>query len=345
MESPPMSPMAWLLERACGTPASAGSFAGKLVSELQIFEAERPDAPRHVQQYLAERRTYVDFWGSDELHLFPSLTSAMSSPSKTPKVTGTRPTPPAPGASPVHKPSVHSSTLRVAPSISKKGDSYRPRSRSRHRDESYYRSHWDPRSRSVSPRRESRRDYRLKSSSRTYDIYGPRGSRSRYRSPSPRAARHRDPSRSPPSREARPTEQPTSWQKLAERIANKDPATLRGPATTRRFTIPSSEIRDNLHDADMIPIAVSKVHVKARTGKPFLPLQFKDPRASQMLLGKHGDALEEVEEVLDNLDSKSPKGLVNLWLEVKSSSDPLNDGVKWQIDACHRGFEAYQRRD
>lgn len=195
--------------------------------------------------------------------------------------------------------------------------------RARHRDESYYRSHWDPGSRSVSPRRESRRDYRLESSSRIYDIYGPRGSRSRYRSPSPRAARHRDPSRSPPSREARPTEQPTSWQKLAEGIANKDPATLRGPATNRRFTIPSSEIRDNLHTADMIPIAVSKVHVNGRTGKPFPPLQFKDPRASQMLLGKHGDALEEVskflpalvfqvEEVLDNPDSKSPKGLVNL---------------------------------
>ncbi|KAL5319312.1 hypothetical protein ACEPPN_012363 [Leptodophora sp. 'Broadleaf-Isolate-01'] len=317
MESPLMLPMAWLLERACGTPASAGSFAGKLVSELKIWasvddnqravEAERPDAPRHVQQYLAERRTYVDSWGSDELHLFPSLTSAMSSPSKTPKVTGTRPTPPAPGASPVHKPS----EIPIDPG------------RARHRDESYYRSHWDPGSRSVSPRRESRRDYRLESSSRIYDIYGPRGSRSRYRSPSPRAARHRDPSRSPPSREARPTEQPTSWQKLAEGIANKDPATLRGPATNRRFTIPSSEIRDNLHTADMIPIAVSKVHVNGRTGKPFPPLQFKDPRASQMLLGKHGDALEEVskflpalvfqvEEVLDNPDSKSPKGLVNL---------------------------------
>ncbi|KAG4433466.1 hypothetical protein IFR05_011050 [Cadophora sp. M221] len=363
MESPSVSPMAWLLERARTTPASAGSFASQHASELQIWasvddnqravEAERPDAPHYVQKYLAERRTYIDFWGSDELHLFPALTSVASSPSKAPMTTGMRFTSSAPGVGPVHNPSIHGRALRATPSFSRDGNASRPRSRSRQHDESYYRSDLGHRSRSVSPRSESRRDYGLEPLSRIHDMYSSRESRSRYRSLSPTASRHRDPSRSPPPREIRPTEQPASWQRLAERVSNKDPDTLRGHATVRRFTIPSSEIRHSLQDAF---IARPKPHINTRTGKPYPPLQFRDPKASRMILGKREYALEEiskffpavvfqVEKVVENPDTMSPKICVNLWLEVKPSSDPLNDGVKWQVDACRRGFEAYQKRD
>ena len=62
--------MAWLLERAVTTPATAGPMAGQPISEFQIWtsvednqravKAERPDAPSYVQQYLAERRTFVN---------------------------------------------------------------------------------------------------------------------------------------------------------------------------------------------------------------------------------------------------------------------------------------------
>lgn len=75
-----------------------------------------------------------------------------------------------------------------------------------------------------------------------------------------------------------------------------------------------------------------------------------------MLLGKNGNSLAEIgkffpavvfqleEDIaLDGPDPKSQEGLVTFWLEVKSSSDPHNDGVKWQIDACRKGFEAYHR--
>ncbi len=69
---PSLSPMAWLLERARTTTRThPPAIAGQIINELQVWiavddnqrslEAERPNAPRHIQQYLAERRTFVDF--------------------------------------------------------------------------------------------------------------------------------------------------------------------------------------------------------------------------------------------------------------------------------------------
>ena len=71
------------------------------------------------------------------------------------------------------------------------------------------------------------------------------------------------------------------------------------------------------------------------------------------LLGTHKDSLIEIGRffpaVVFQLEgsSKSPNNpaTLKLWLKPKSRSDTLNQGVKWQIDACRRGLEVYQQKD
>ncbi|KAK0101181.1 hypothetical protein ONS95_012838 [Cadophora gregata] len=363
------SPMAWLLERAATSPAKAG----KPITEFEIWAAvednqravkvERSDAPVHVQQYLAERRTFIDFWGTDELHLFPGprvvpsieLSTATPPPSILPAARGLFLSSSAPGVSPVHNPTINGPALRrqpVIPTVTKergrgleRGNAYRERSRSRsprRRGDLYPPRDWDRLPRSRSPRWESRIDHRLESLERGHDSYPRRDSR--YRSPSPvEPRRKRRPS--PPAQSM-----PGSWQALAEKAVPSHPA-----AAIHRYTFPATEIRPSTQDGvkALNTGAVPKAHIDLRTQKPYPPLEFTDSRAKDKLLGKSRQALAEIcrffPAVVFQLEEKpkAPKNpaTLRLWLEVKSSSDPTNEGVRWQIDACRRGFEAYHKWD
>ncbi|OWP01843.1 hypothetical protein B2J93_4693 [Marssonina coronariae] len=78
-----MSPMSWMLARArTGARSHPPGLAGQPIKEFEVWmsvedrqrevETERPSAPRHVQQCLAERRTFGDFSGPENLHMFPT---------------------------------------------------------------------------------------------------------------------------------------------------------------------------------------------------------------------------------------------------------------------------------
>ena len=220
-------------------------------------------------------------------------------------------------------------------------DAYRLRSRSRsprRRDDLYPRRDWDRPARSRSPRRDIHRDCRYEDTRPFHDIYPHR--EGRYRSPSPLSLRRQRRTTPPPK---------NSWQALAEKAG-----TIPSQLTTHRYTFPTSEIRPNVQDGlRTSDFAMLKPHIDTRTGKPYPPLIFTDPQASIKLLGTREDSLIEIGRffpaVVFQLEesSKLPNtpATFKLWLEVKSSSDPLNQGVKWQIDACRRGLEAYQKKD
>ncbi|PVH71564.1 hypothetical protein DL98DRAFT_596831 [Cadophora sp. DSE1049] len=286
------SPMAWLLERAGTAPVKAGPLAGQPITELQLWitlednqravKADRPDAPVHVQQYLAERRTFVDF--CDRVYQRYTFTLEASS---VPVARGLFLTSSAPGVGPYSSHSINGPTIRrlITPStIRDRGrglnrDEYLRISRSRsprRREDPYARRDWDRRSRSRSPRLESRRDYRLESPSRGYDMWPRR--ETRYRSSSqidPRPERRP----SPP-----PQPKPGSWQLLAEKTSAA-PA----PATLRRYTSPTTEIGPNVQDGvKAYDFAMPKPHIDPRTHNSYPPLKFTDPLAMEKFLGTHG---------------------------------------------------------
>ncbi|KAH7378128.1 hypothetical protein BKA64DRAFT_648844 [Cadophora sp. MPI-SDFR-AT-0126] len=371
-----ISPMAWLLEHTGTTPAKAGPLAGQLVTELQLWtalednqravKAELPDAPSHVQQYLAERRTFVDFWGSDELHRFPgpktlpSIKPAsgkppLSKPLPVPVARGLHLTSSAPGVSPYNSASIAGPAIRrplTPPSTRDRGreanrETYLRRSRSRsphRRDNPRARRDWDHWSRSRSPRWDSRRDYGRESPHRGYDMYPHR--EIRYRSPSPMDSRRQPQFGS--------SVNPSSWQSLAEKAGTIEPVIR--PATVRRYTFPPAEAHPKVQGGfKTSAAAMPKPHIDTRTQKPYPTLKFTDRLAMDKLLGKRGGSLAEICRFfpavvfqIEETTSQHSAGTfhsLKLWLEVKSSSDPFNQGVKWQIDACRLGLEAYQKMD
>ncbi|KAL2067663.1 hypothetical protein VTL71DRAFT_15759 [Oculimacula yallundae] len=208
----------------------------------------------------------------------------------------------------------------------------------------------DRRSRSRSPRRRLLMDYSPDSSDQSPVRYSHDDMRHRSASLEFHQREHRTPT---------PVlEKPLSWQQIAELSTSdygKEFALRYYSNPYRLWTFPPSESQPITTSAEF-PYAVPKPHIDIKTGKPHYRMRFTDPNTMSLLLGKEGSSLAELslffpavvfrfEEALNIPDPIMKKRTWTFWLEVKSSADPKNDGVKWQIDACRNGFEAYCRTD
>ncbi|PBP17501.1 hypothetical protein BUE80_DR011735 [Diplocarpon rosae] len=352
-----LSPMSWMLARArAGVRSHPPDLAGQPIKEFQVWmslkdhqqqvQVECPNALPHVQQYLAECRTFGDFCkypflrGPENLHMLP----APQDPPQSPAAMATPMQHHALGL-PANRTSHHShETLphsldhtashdhrsrTPTRSSSRRTESHRPRSRSPFRDRRLNHPH-----RSRSP---DRRDW-LRLSDRDLP------------------ARGRDLSVWP-----RP-----SWKSLAEdahagrlspaaqavQFLDKISNAIASPAV-----LPNARATHSVGSSDPARAAVTPhPHIDGRTGKPHPALKFVSQDAYSKMYGAQGQAMDEVKQFFPAVvvcleqPPKSPGALVTfstaiLWFEVKGSSDPKDNGVRGQIDACRRGFEEYHKRD
>ncbi|XMA12107.1 hypothetical protein WAI453_004898 [Rhynchosporium graminicola] len=159
-------------------------------------------------------------------------------------------------------------------------------------------------------------------------------------------------------RSAPPPKEPLSWQRLVELLESdfrKESPHRLDSTPFRRLISPPDEFHRVTQDPDVSSneFATRKPHIDHKTRQPNLRLLFEDQKATLMLLGKDEKSLEEIglffpavvfqfERTLNSTChiSKGQNKILTFWLEVKWGSDPQNDGLKKQINAYRRGFEA-----
>ncbi|KAI6716454.1 hypothetical protein JHW43_001055, partial [Diplocarpon mali] len=345
-----MSPMSWMLARArTGARSHPPGLAGQPIKEFEVWmsvedrqrevETERPSAPRHVQQCLAERRTFGDFCTGprESAHvshaprapLSPAATSA-DSPTKhlASKLSASR--------SPRH---LHESSSRPLNEFSPRGRRSRaPARSSSRRIDSYH-----PRSRSPLLDQRVRRAYHSRSPARRD------WSRRQDRDPSSLTS-----ARPPLSWESRAEHTHASWLSLAAQAIRFLDQISNAPAGAG---VSSPHATQPAGLAESARAAITpRPHIDGRSGKPHPALKFTSEDAYSRMYGVHGESLDEVKQFFPGIvvrlekPPKSPGALVTfstaiLWLEVKGSSDPKDNGVCWQIDACRSGFEEYRKPD
>ncbi|EKD16360.1 hypothetical protein MBM_05654 [Drepanopeziza brunnea f. sp. 'multigermtubi' MB_m1] len=312
--------MSWMLAKARTTARThPAASAGEAVSEFQLWLAvednhirvakERPGAPRHIQQYLAERRTFGDFWGPENVHLFPGPPPDHSSSASNPRKASAL---------------LQKSPVRTRSVYTQREDAYRGRSRS----PNHFRS--ADRSRSPGPSRS-----RAREQSRRRDFKSP---------PTVSRALTRGTSRYIPFRD-RIDSSGTSWRMRAEAMSV-------GPQTTAQAAR-SGGI--STHVPALQSTSPPTPHHDPRTGKIYPVLKFSHPQAYTRLSGPQGQAIAEMSRYFHALVIRLEKPTLQsglgipssavLWLRVKISANPKDDGVQRQIDGCQRGFEAYHKLD
>ncbi|KAI9049653.1 hypothetical protein LZ554_006678 [Drepanopeziza brunnea f. sp. 'monogermtubi'] len=318
-----LTPMSWMLAKARTTARThPAALAGEAISEFQLWLAvednhiqvakERPGASRHIQQYLAERRTFGDFWGHENVHLFPGPPPDCSS-----------------SASNARKASafIQKSSGPTRPVYAQREKPYRARSRSPARFRSPVRSRSPAPSRSLAREQDRRRGFRSP--------------------PTVSRALARGTDRYIPFRD-RIDSSGTSWRMRAEAMS-VDPQTMAQAAR-------SGGISTHVPVPALQSTSRPTPHHDPRTGKLYPVLKFAHPQAYTRLSGPQGRAIAEVSRYFAALVIRLEKPTLQagelgtsasavLWLRVKLSANPRDDGVQRQIDACQRGFEAYHKLD